>query len=101
MEKVENRYRFQVKLGGTVTLTWRQIEDSEPLLQSIGWSRVPLRRPDDFASRPAAVRALVAQILDYLEAGKKIGEIPWDCLDLSSLSDFQKQVYRTISEIPH
>lgn len=50
---------------------------------------------------PLALLELIDRIRGYFWRGEPIGEVPWEQLDQSHWSEFQKDVYRTICKIPH
>ena len=50
---------------------------------------------------PHALLDLVDRIRSYFYQGEPIGPVPWDLLDQNGWSDFQREVYHVISQIPH
>lgn len=50
---------------------------------------------------PQLFTGLLDRLQGYFEAGRPIGEIPWETIDTSSWTDFQLQVYQAIAKIPH
>ena len=74
--------------------------NSEGLLNRIEWSENRLA----IAQRvqlPAVLASLVDQIRGYFFDGEPIGLIPWNQIDQSDWSDFQKDVYLVMANIPH
>jgi len=90
-----NHFHFPVSFG-TVLVSW----NAEGLLSRIEWSETRLavwqrsRISSDLVD-------LIDRIRGYFYQGEPIGPVPWDKLDQTGWSDFQKEVYQTISQIPH
>jgi methylated-DNA-[protein]-cysteine S-methyltransferase len=86
-----------------VALFW----NPEGLLTHIHWAsnlRI-LEKLGTPASSEAASPRQILEIADRLRAyfseGLPIGEPPWEAIDHSGWTDFQRQVYRAIAKIPH
>lgn len=90
-----NHFHFPVSFG-TILVSW----NSHGFLSRIEWSegRLPIWQR---VRIPKALVDLMDQIRGYFYQGEPIGEIPWDQLDQTEWSDFQREVYQTISRIPH
>jgi methylated-DNA-[protein]-cysteine S-methyltransferase len=100
------RHPIPVKLGCVVlTLNFRG------LIQQIEWSweREPDSRSGEaipFATQMSLLPVFVSSDLtrtfeSYFDCGQPIGPVPWDLIDESGWTPFQRQVYRVIAEIPH
>ena len=74
--------------------------NSQGLLSRIEWSENRLALLHK-VSVPAVLADLIDRIRGYFYLGEPIGNIPWEQIDQSGWSGFQKQVYWTISQIPH
>jgi methylated-DNA-[protein]-cysteine S-methyltransferase len=90
-----NQFHFPVGFG-TLLVSW----NSDELLTRIIWAENRLAVWQR-ARIPSSLLDLVECLYAYFYDGKPLGEIPWDKLDQSCWSDFQKQVYRAIAAIPH
>ncbi len=71
----------------------------------LGWLADPRIRPD-FGSQqltlvPWGIEKILDELKRYLETGTPMSEVPWDLLDQSEWSDFQRQVYQATTKIPH
>lgn len=90
-----NHFNFPISFG-TVQVSWSSQDQLSHLQWSeshlAGWYRVRV---------PKSVLKLVKLIQAYFYQGEPIRSIPWDLIDQSDWSEFQKEVYRVISEIPH
>ena len=90
-----NHFQFPVRFG-TIFMIW----NSEGLLNRIEWSENRLA----IAQRvqlPTGIAKLADQLRAYFYEGQPIETIPWSQVDQSGWTDFQKEVYLTISRIPH
>lgn len=74
--------------------------NSQGLLTHIEWSQGRLAVVEK-VQLPKSFSDLADRIREYFFRGVPIGAVPWDCLDQSTWSEFQTQVYAIISEIPH
>jgi methylated-DNA-[protein]-cysteine S-methyltransferase len=74
--------------------------DSDELLHRIEWTNHRLVVYDKMKI-PAPFMELVSAIREYFYKGEPIARIFWDRIDQSGWSNFQKEVYKTISLIPH
>jgi methylated-DNA-[protein]-cysteine S-methyltransferase len=72
----------------------------EELLHRIEWSPHRLMI-HDLVKMPSHFAELVDSIRGYFYQGEPITKFPWEQIDQSEWTDFQKQVYKTISLIPH
>jgi methylated-DNA-[protein]-cysteine S-methyltransferase len=90
-----NHFHFPVSFG-TILVSW----NSQGLLSHIEWSQGRLAVWQRVRV-PAALADLIDQIRGYFYQGEPIGIVPWDQLDQSDWTDFQKEVYQVISRIPH
>jgi len=50
---------------------------------------------------PAAALDMAAQLVRYFNEGVPISDVPWAELDRTQWTEFQSQVYRAITDIPH
>lgn len=73
---------------------------SEDLLYRIEWSANRLIAYQK-VSVPSQFGELIDSIRAYFYQGEPLMPIPWEWLDQSEWSEFQKDVYRTIAQIPH
>jgi methylated-DNA-[protein]-cysteine S-methyltransferase len=90
-----NYFYFPVSFG-TILVAW----NSQGLLNRIEWSENRLA----FYQRvriPPALCDLIDRIRGYFYQGEPIGKIPWDQIDQSEWTSFQREVYFTIAQIPH
>jgi len=94
-EPVLNHFHFPVSLG-TILVSW----NAQGLLDRIEWSegRLAIYCP---VKLPQPISELIDQIRGFFYQGEPLAVVPWDLIDQSDWSDFQKEVYRTIAKIPH
>jgi len=90
-----NHFHFPVSFG-TILVSW----DTQGKLTQIECSE------NKFAffhrvMMPSEIASVVDQIRGYFHEGEPIGPVPWDLLDQSEWTPFQKDVYRVIVKIPH
>jgi methylated-DNA-[protein]-cysteine S-methyltransferase len=90
-----NYFYFPVSLG-SLLFCW----NSQGLLSRIEWSENRLALYQK-VTVPTHISELIDRIRGYFYQGEPIGVIPWELLDQSDWSDFQKKVYRTLTKIPH
>jgi O-6-methylguanine DNA methyltransferase len=89
------RHQFAVKLGSVaVTLTF------QGLIQKIEWHWTQ-EVSDQLSLAPPVIPFLTNAFQGYFSSGTPLGQIPWDLIDDSGWTPFQKQVYRAIEHIPH
>jgi methylated-DNA-[protein]-cysteine S-methyltransferase len=90
-----NHFYFPVSFG-TILMSWNSAEQ----LHRIEWTtnRYII---NDRVKLPTHFAELVDSIRGYFYQGEPLGSFPWDRIDQSDWTDFQKQVYQTISLIPH
>jgi methylated-DNA-[protein]-cysteine S-methyltransferase len=89
------RHQFPVKLGSvSVTVNF------QGLLKKIDWNWNP-GVSAQLTLAPPVVSWLTQSLQEYFSAGVPCGEIPWELIDESEWTPFQKQVYRAIACIPH
>ncbi len=50
---------------------------------------------------PDSFTPYIGRLREYLDQGDPLPETPWDKIDTTGMSEFQVQVYRAISVIPH
>ncbi len=81
---------------GTVLVSW----NSDGLLSRIEWSERRLA-PWQKVTVPDALSRIVDQIRGYFYSGEPITNISWSQIDQGEWSVFQRDVYQTISQIPH
>lgn len=81
---------------GTILVSW----NAQGSLCRIEWSENRLAVYQK-VQVPTALAELIDRIRGYFYAGEPMGEVPWDLLDQSDWSAFQRDVYMTISRIPH
>ena len=62
------------------------------------WDQRVSEQPD---LAPPVVLWLAEVLPAYFTGGQPMGSIPWEWIDESEWSAFQKQVYRAIAQIPH
>lgn len=99
MSMGEGKIQFQVRLDGRsgyVTIAWNAREQ----ITAIDWSfeRTPLKQALPI---PFIVADLVDRFRGYFEAGKPIGGVPWEHLDQTDWTEFQRQAFSAIAKIPH
>ena len=90
-----NHFQFPVRFG-TILISW----NSDGQLNRIEWSENRLA----VAKRiqlPAELAMLVDKIRSYFFDGEPIGFIPWNQIDQSAWSAFQKNVYLAVTDIPY
>lgn len=90
---------IQVRLGGQpgfVSISW----DEREFLRGVRWSfdKTPVRQNLPI---PYIVSDLADRLRAYFDEGRPIGGVPWDHLEQSQWSDFQRRVFSAISHIPH
>jgi methylated-DNA-[protein]-cysteine S-methyltransferase len=90
-----NHFYFPVRFG-TVLISW----NSEGLVSRIEWAENRLAIWQRVRVFPEMVD-LIDRIRDYFYRGEPVGPIPWDRIDQGGWSSFQRDVYRTIGDIPH
>lgn len=91
--------KIQVRLGGhpgSLAIQWNERE----LLTGLRWS---FEKASSRAAIPIPyiVSELVDRMRGYFVEGKPLGTIPWDHLDQSQWTDFQRRVFSAIGRIPH
>jgi len=90
-----NHFYFPVSFG-TILMSWT----SDELLHRLEWSTNRFAIYDK-VKLPELFAELVDSIRGYFYQGEPLGSVPWDLIDQSEWSDFQREVYKTISLIPH
>jgi methylated-DNA-[protein]-cysteine S-methyltransferase len=90
-----NYFYFPVSFG-TILVSW----NSQGLLNRIEWSENRLAVYHK-VKIPTALGEVIDRIRGYFYQGEPIGMIPWDLIDQSDWTEFQKKVYQTIAKIPH
>lgn len=90
-----NHFHFPVSFG-TILLSW----NSDDLLTRIEWSENRLAVWQKVRV-PAPIVELVDRFRTYFYQGEPVGLVPWDLLDKTDWTEFQRDVYRVIAEIPH
>jgi len=108
-----NSYEFLASRSDNqpVSLEW-VVQDGRVALTQIGFDvKDPVKksaRKNSFLSSfeqdsliPEEIAWLVGEIQNYFEQGREISRVPWEWIDLSALSPFQRQVYQAICRIPH
>jgi O-6-methylguanine DNA methyltransferase len=100
------RHLFPVKLGSvSVTVSFhgliKKIEWHWPRQnrrgESVGHSHVG----HQLTLAPPSIDWLMRSFQDYFDCGVPSGSIPWEMIDESEWTPFQRQVYRAIALIPH
>lgn len=97
-----NHLQFQVGIG-TIAVTW----NSQGLLTCIDWydNCRSSNSSNWFALSKGEIPPVLGDLVDrlrgYFENGEPIGEVPWDAIDHRGWSDFQRQVYKALTQIPH
>ncbi len=102
-----NHLQLQVS-AGIFAVTW----NSQGLLTRIDWYDNPpgsaaassLSNSWSVLSRvgvPPVLCNLLVRFQSYFESGTPIGDIPWDQIDSGLWTDFQRNVYQAIAQIPH
>ncbi len=89
--------QLQIQLrSGSVVIGWNDREQ----LTHVRWvfEKEPIRSSLPI---PVVVAELADRLRAYFEGGRPLGPVPWEHLDQSGWSDFQRQVYFAISRIPH
>lgn len=90
-----NHFHFPVSFG-TILVSW----NSQGCLSRIEWSESKLAVCQK-VTVPTLLADLIDRIRGYFHAGEPMGEVPWDFIDQADWTNFQKEVYSTISRIPH
>lgn len=102
-----NHLQFQTTIG-TIAVTW----SAQGLLKRIDWYHcdVPSGRKEDpysswaMISRtgiPTALAQLLEQLKRYFQIGEPLGALPWEVIDQRGWTDFQKRVYKALTDVPH
>ncbi len=95
-----NHLYFQSSIGSLI-INW----NDKGQLTSIHWAdRSDQRRPWSALTRseiPPAVSRLLDRLKVYFDSGDPLGVVPWDDIDQTGWSDFQREVYRAAALIPH
>ena len=96
-----NHLQFQASIG-TIAITWNSLGK----LTSVDWFGDCGVPGDAWSSIgrwqiPPVVSDLVERLRGYFERGEPMGEVPWEHIEQSTWTDFQKQVYGAITQIPH
>lgn len=89
------QHQFQVNLG-SVTVS----VNNQGLLTKIEW-HWKKKVSDQLSLAPPVVTWLMESFHNYFTNGTPIGEVPWDQIDQSLWTPFQKQVYKATTHIPH
>jgi O-6-methylguanine DNA methyltransferase len=90
-----NQHHFPVKFGSvTATVTF------QGLLKKIEWQWTQGASPQ-LELAPPCVSWLMKSFQDYFQHGAPMGQIPWEWIDESEWTPFQKQVYRSIVQVPY
>jgi methylated-DNA-[protein]-cysteine S-methyltransferase len=88
---------FQLPVSfGTVFFFWNH----QGLLSRIQLHTGPSTGPKSFLV-PFGLAETISRVRDYFYTGVPVGFVPWDLLDLQSLSEFQIQVYQMAAQVPH
>ena len=83
---------------GTIMVRW----SSEGALTHVDWyGDQEICAPTEAWGLTGPIADLVKKMDRYFSHGEPIGELPWDQIDTSSWSEFQRMVYRAITFIPH
>lgn len=103
-----NHLQFQVSIGA-IGITWNSLGK----LSRLDWydCQMPLWVQNSeknttwsLLSRcglPRGIETLMQGLKGYFDEGNPLPAVDWDLIDQTQWSDFQKQVYQTISLIPH
>jgi O-6-methylguanine DNA methyltransferase len=90
---------YTVALGGSRAALEITVSPSG-LLKKMEWRwDTGIQDQPDLA--PPVVLWLAEVLPQYFASGRPMGDIPWHWIDESEWSVFQKQVYRSIANIPH
>ena len=90
-----NHFQFPVSFG-TVFIFW----NDDGLVSQIKLSAERLMK-SQHDQVPLAVAHLMESLSRFFFYGEPLRSIPWELLDQSHWSDFQRSVYSVISQIPH
>lgn len=90
-----SHFHFPVRFG-SILISW----NFQGLLSRIEWSESHWSTYSP-VKVPPALMDLIDQIRGYFYQGEPLGEVPWDLIDQSGWSEFQRQVYQIIAKIPH
>jgi methylated-DNA-[protein]-cysteine S-methyltransferase len=90
-----NKHQFPVNLGSVAATI-----NFQGLLRKIDW-RWTQQTSDQLTLAPPIIAWLMKSFQDYFSHGVPLSEIPWDLIDESEWTPFQRQVYRAIACIPH
>lgn len=97
-----NYCQFSVK-NGSVLFEWNEEGRWSGIRLLDFRSPQPLSKQYDLCLTPSLPSELVPWIEHfraYFDEGKPFGSVPWELLDLSGCTEFQKKVYQAASEIP-
>ncbi|MGK5081932.1 MGMT family protein [Bdellovibrionota bacterium FG-1] len=89
------QHQFPVRFG-SITVTVNMLG----LLQKIEWHWTPCVG-SQLTLAPPSVLWLFRALQAYFDSGVPLGEIPWNWIDDSFWTSFQRQVYLVISRLPH
>lgn len=90
-----NRFQFQVNVG-TVALAWNP---SGALARVDLFDHLHGATPE--SEIPPGWNSYVTRLLEYFAFGKPLDPLPLERIDHSAWTDFQREVYRAVSLIPH
>ncbi len=90
-----NHFQFPVSFG-TVFIFW----DGNGLVSQIKLSAERLMQ-SQHDEVPVAVVQLINSLTRFFFYGEPLGPIPWELLDQTRWTAFQRSVYSVISQIPH
>jgi O-6-methylguanine DNA methyltransferase len=86
---------------GSLRISW----NPEGLLSGISLKEAVSSRASSEFTDPVKIPHVAMQLMlefhDYFSSGQPLRTIPWDFLDQSGWSEFQRKVYQTITLIPH
>ena len=90
-----NHFQFPVSFG-TVLIFWNE----EGRVTQIKLCAERLMK-SQYRQMPVAVAFFIERLEKFFFYGEPIGDIPWDFLDHSRWTEFQRAVYSLIVQIPH
>ncbi|MBN20795.1 MAG: hypothetical protein CL678_05840 [Bdellovibrionaceae bacterium] len=93
--------RLKVSIG-TLLFSWNDQEKITGISWQ-EWHRPGANRGFLLTSRkiPIAVEMLIEDFWNFFEYGKPIPRVPWESIDETTMSDFQRKVFEACSIIPH
>ena len=96
------QFQFQTEFAH-VRLRWNpQGQLSELSLYDLAdQALTPCDSETGFTQMPKPIRKLAGELADYFNLGHPLSPIDWSDVDQAGWTNFQREVYRAISKIPH